>query len=312
MDLGFDSRQMFLECKFFANGTYHKLPCESIVEAILDANYGKCYGINLPDDMVQGTESKGLSLTINTFDSQNSKNETAIKRYEGLLLSVDGSMNPVAWEKTLVGGGVYLNLDVSLEHLQLMNVQNGDPSQPSAAPEGFKIRSKLIKNSYIVSTCHCLLNTEKRNIKVEYLKKYNFCTALDSTNCIVPNVTQDQDVVDAVASCRSRCHVQCDTWRYKMNPTTTPLNSRAYARLKPVPAGDILHLDLSYKSLEYKEFIQSYQITLDTFIGNLGGQITLWIGGSMITLLNVPIFLSNCIFARNSRKARRKMSVAAE
>uniref|UniRef100_A0A915HXN1 Uncharacterized protein n=1 Tax=Romanomermis culicivorax TaxID=13658 RepID=A0A915HXN1_ROMCU len=316
MEMGFDKEQIFLVCKFFANGMDHILNCSDIVQDILDTNYGKCWVVTLPDNLVQTTESKALSLTMNTLNSKNCRKDNFTKRYVGFFLSIDSETNPVSWEKVLIGGG-YLKMDIDLEHIQMMNIEGGDTPQPCVNNEDAKL--EIFNSSYsstlcqldcfvqqVTAQCNCLLSTEKRFIKTNYLSKMDFCSSLESIHCILPNVTNNPDSIDAINDCRSRCHVQCDSWRYKMNPSTTSLNPSAFGDFPGIPIADLLQIDLSFKTLEYSEFIQSYQITVDTFIGNLGGQITLWIGGSMITLVNVPIWIWSTTFRRTCSRWRSR------
>lgn len=320
MEGGFDLDQIFLNCSFWSSGGEESIPCRDIIQEVLDVNYAKCFLVGVKGRK-QTVESRGLSLTINTLNSNNSKDMDIVKRYKGLFLSVDDGekYNPTSWEKVLVGGGLYMKLDLSLEHLQLINIDTGDEdAQPCVSNE--KAQLRVMNASYSLSACQldcfidqmvkkcgCLLVMEKSAYKNEILQKNNFCESTDQSKCVIPKVVNDQKSSEEIDECRESCHIQCDSWRYKASPSSMALNPKAFEYLKPIPHTDLLKLDMSYRSLEYKEFIQSYQTTIDTFIGNLGGQITLWIGGSMITLINVPIAISAYLFKKSVDKARRRL-----
>jgi len=141
----------------------------------------------------------------------------------------------------------------------------------------------------------------------DLLSQLGFCEQSAQRDCIMPRVVNDQAASDAIDQCRDACHIQCDSWRFKAAPSTMALNALAFRHLLPTPHSDLLQLELAYRALEYKEFIQSYAISLDTFVGNLGGQITLWIGGSMITLINVPIAVSAFLFRKSVARARSRL-----
>jgi len=69
-----------------------------LAQEVLDVNYAKCFLVQA-GGRAQTVESRALSLTINTLNSQNSRDPQVVKRYKGLFLSVDDGFNPTSWEK---------------------------------------------------------------------------------------------------------------------------------------------------------------------------------------------------------------------
>lgn len=320
LDVGYDKNQMFLSCKFYQDNGTKFLPCSDVVKDVVDVNYGKCYSVAV-GDLQQDVEARGLSLIIDTFKSRITRDPNVSKRYNGLFLAVHyKQVNPAVWEKIMVGGGTYMNLDVALEHLQLIDVRRSDFHQPCVNSDDAKL--SVLDTPYsqsacqldcfmkkIVDTCHCILMMDRDSIIKDVLAKNEFCSRDHGEKCIVPKITNNLDAVEDVRVCKLNCHVACESWRYKVNPSTMVLNPLAFDNLPAnITYGDILQLDISYSRLEYVEFTQSLQTSVDTFIGNLGGQITGWVGGSMLTIIHIPILISKFLIRRSIKKARNTLA----
>lgn len=53
-----------------------------------------------------------------------------------------------------------------------------------------------------------------------------------------------------------------------------------------IPLSDVIDLRIAYNRLEYDELVQSPSKTLSQLISDFGGQLNLWLGASLISLIH--------------------------
>lgn len=80
----------------------------------------------------------------------------------------------------------------------------------------------------------------------------------------------------------------CVSTRYTILGSSSALNPTAFPHL---PAKDLIQLDISFGRLEINNMEQSFSKTIAQMIADMGGQVNLWMGASMITLIEFPVML---------------------
>jgi hypothetical protein len=84
-------------------------------------------------------------------------------------------------------------------------------------------------------------------------------------------------------------------------PPFTP-DERLAARMKLMEGkqqySSKIILDISYNHMTYVKITQSPSMTFSTFVGNIGGQIGLWIGASIISCVKIFIVLGPLVYTK--------------
>ena len=147
----------------------------------------------------------------------------------------------------------------------------------------------------------------------------NICTPRQFFNCVYTVLRfDDANVVDEqVAQCKSRCLPPCKNWRYEKTVTYAHFPSETARHFVKVPAKweelqNTIILEVFYTTLDYTVIQQMLTITPSSFVAQLGGQISLWIGGSIISVMQLFIYVFSyfCVYFRRTNGQRRRRSAA--
>lgn len=320
LNLGFDEEKIFQQCQFYGEEKQEKISCTEAVTPILDQRYGKCYQISV-GDMPQTNDARGLSLMLDTNSKRYVKDKNLIQNYAGLFVSVDSAYQPTSYEKVLVQPGTYTKMSLSLEHFVMMNLESGALIQPCKEND---VQNLTILNATytqsscqmeciyreVMDRCNCLPLINRDTILPEIRNKTDFCGKADIDGCIDANITNNDNAAKSIDECQNKCLPPCESWRYQIRSTGAPLNKLAFEGTDSLPGNasvdEIVLLDIAFTRLEYLELVQQPSMTFDTFVGNAGGQITLWIGGCMLTLLPLPLSLiAFCVMSCVARIHKR-------
>uniref|UniRef100_A0A915J2K6 Uncharacterized protein n=1 Tax=Romanomermis culicivorax TaxID=13658 RepID=A0A915J2K6_ROMCU len=316
MKTSFPRSKMFLDCSFWGiEGEIH-LPCQEIVREVLYINTMKCYEVSLKNTPYahQQVENRALSLTINSLISRQSSVYNP-KKIQGLNIRILDDGHCFGSGGVSVPGGVYMKLDLELQHLKTLNTKR-NPCTTDDESKSLRFFNSDYSDSACYVDCHfsnilekcgCLAMGDPATIKQSLYRVYKYCTLNDTgPNGCIGKLLNDTENLNQIDSCRKRCYPNCDRWLYKAKPTFSRLNKNFLStsienwrqqnrsndtRNEEIVFSDIVRLDIAFKSLEYIELEQSWKDTFSTFIGNLGGQMNLWVGCSMISMINIPFTL---------------------
>ncbi|CAB3399265.1 unnamed protein product [Caenorhabditis bovis] len=136
----------------------------------------------------------------------------------------------------------------------------------------------------------------------------SICTAKQLYHCFFLSLFDKYDT--KVAECKKRCKPPCHAWSYHKQvsystiPSSTTLlmmeNEQEWNELK-----SMIVLDVYYSQLDYTIIKHVIAMPLQSLIAQIGGQFSLWAGGSLISLCQIIIYLSRFFFHRCSMKKRR-------
>ncbi|CAK5078759.1 unnamed protein product [Meloidogyne enterolobii] len=142
----------------------------------------------------------------------------------------------------------------------------------------------------------------------------NICTPRQFFNCfyIVLQFTNASYVDDNVAKCKTMCLPPCRNWRFDKTISYANFPSEVAKhfvkdKTKWENLQNTIILDVFYTTLDYTVIQQMLTITPSSFIAQLGGQwlrltsklggqISLWIGGSIISVIQLIIYLISYLF----------------
>jgi len=139
------------------------------------------------------------------------------------------------------------------------------------------------------NNCQCLMLVDRSQFKEEVLKTTPFCTPKQFTECI--GSLPDNDAVQAsVKECLAHCYSPCDSYRYDMRASYAKMHEPAYSRFQLPPnvtTKQLIDLRIAFSRLEYAELIQQPLASFADLVANMGGQINLWMGASLISLFEM-------------------------
>lgn len=104
-----------------------------------------------------------------------------------------------------------------------------------------------------------------------------------------PSQPKECPAITEMESLLEECPVPCDTWAYDASVTLVNKGDETYSRLT-------IKFRNPKSVIVYQE---EYVISPDMFISNLGGQVSLWSGASMITIVHAVLYCA-------CRKPRKK------
>ncbi|VDP43108.1 unnamed protein product [Soboliphyme baturini] len=246
---------------------------------------------------------QGLLLLLNA-QLENYPTEKKVRpKTEGVLIMIDNDYNLYNFDFLNIQPSLYTRLSLSKEHHQYLNVPSGPKVQPCM--EEADVDLKVLNHSYsvtacrtdcflhaIVKHCDCVLAQDPRFLKKEVLASTRFCTSKDVEGCIRPKVTDSDDNQD-LQQCTERCHLPCDRWKFIVQATSMKLHRPSFDFLHKVNVSfeSLVYLQIAYSDLTYTSVSQEWAMEVDNFIADLGGEIGLWTGASMITFIHIPVML---------------------
>jgi len=227
-----------------------------------------------------------------------------------------------------VPAGSYTKLALSVTQLSFLDLRSGALVQRCAANDAARLA--LLGGRYSLASCRleCLLNASRaacrclpaldRRTLANATAALPLCTSAQLARCLAPHVASAGGAA-ALAACRQACLPPCDDLRcggtsqtgtsgqlaidrYEASTSGAPLNPDAFPAAAGADgeggAGELVLLDAALEHVETASFSQNSSMTFDFFVGNMGSQVTLWIGGCMLTLLPLPLsMLAFCCMA---------------
>ena len=114
--------------------------------------------------------------------------------------------------------------------------------------------------------------------------------------------------------CAEKCKHPCHYWEYYPTVTLTkfPSTSILSKWLNRSNLHNYILLEVFYERLEYTTVKHLYSMSPQQFISNLGGQLGLWVGGSILTLTQIIMFLLERLSEKKENICTRKSKTRVE
>lgn len=148
-----------------------------------------------------------------------------------------------------------------------------------------------------------------------YPSKLLSCTTSEVFGCLLKTFPNQTFIDNLLASCRRKCKPRCKYWQYAaaISYAKFPLqqaNKFAAVDDEWSKMQNSIILDVYYERSEYTVIKHFSAMTVHSFIANIGGQYSLWLGGSILTLIQLFVFLIQYSLARccGSTKSRNRRS----
>ncbi|VDO99422.1 unnamed protein product [Soboliphyme baturini] len=256
---------------------------------------------------MQKSKSKrqGLILIMNSQKTNYPVQRNLRPKTEGVIVSIHHLYNPYSFKYINVQSGLYTKMALSAEFDEYLDVDSGPKKQPCVSDD--EMNFKVFNLTYSVAACQmdcyqwetlsrcgCILAQEPRFIKTEVLEKTHFCTTKEINSCVVPNVTNDEVAQGAWEECSNQCFTSCSHWKYGVQLSTMKLYTPSFGFLSRynITPDSLVYLQIAFTDLEYTTITQDWAMQLDGFISDFGGQVGLWTGASMVTIIQVPVMLT--------------------
>lgn len=247
----------------------------------------KCYIIKGEDQLLGGF-GYGITIVIKTPDENKITWGRRMLHNTGVSVKLFAPTNGHESDLTFIPPGVHALMPLKATKYEFMN----DPPRYSCmddTPAEYSPSSCLDECifEHSINICNCrMLVVKSHGVPA--------CTPWMQTECFLRsflNMSKDwrRGKFD---QCRERCKQPCDYWSYQ--PTISYANfpsTSFYEYLGPDELESewsrYVILDVFYEKLEYTTIKHHHSVLSVTLMANIGGQVSLWIGGSILSLAQV-------------------------
>lgn len=94
------------------------------------------------------------------------------------------------------------------------------------------------------------------------------------------------ETVQQVRTCENNCRPACEEWVYQKSVTFNKLT------IEGNQSDRLVQLRIAYPRLMYNFLEEQETQTLDLVVGNIGGQLGLWLGGSVLSIVQILVLIS--------------------
>uniref|UniRef100_A0A0N5BX17 Acid-sensing ion channel 1 n=1 Tax=Strongyloides papillosus TaxID=174720 RepID=A0A0N5BX17_STREA len=168
----------------------------------------------------------------------------------------------------------------------------------------------LCRAKYFINKCGCT------PIIYNIIGEYKNCLPYEIYSCFLPNGTDTNSTLNVALLDLPTCHeckVDCDSWQYNIyNSYGDDFSIGALTYLKQkVPTWtnyyilkNIVAINIFYREIGYTEFSQKQSTTFVEVLSNIGGNMGLFLGMSVLSVVEVIIFFCKILWLTISKKRR--------
>uniref|UniRef100_A0A8C6YQT4 Acid sensing ion channel subunit family member 5 n=1 Tax=Nothoprocta perdicaria TaxID=30464 RepID=A0A8C6YQT4_NOTPE len=289
-----------LECEFFGK------PCYPEDFEHVFTEYGNCFTFNhndLPQKRTVSVSGRGLSLLFDVKQEQFTDDPSLGYIDAGITYVIHSPRELPRFDGLGLSTPVGMHAQVAIHQLKtIIQEYPWGECKPDMKLQHHKIYSTFgclreCKARYIQDWCGCLPFILPGNGTECDIQKFY--------TCVYPALYEiDLEGLCTVGTHNSTCPVPCEETDY---PTTVTYSSFAgekaikfiSAKLKKSPEyirQNLVHIDIKYNDLNYKTTQQQKALTVAELLADVGGQLGLFCGASMITIIELLeyIFTNFC------------------
>ncbi|XP_068798475.1 acid-sensing ion channel 5 [Struthio camelus] len=289
-----------LECEFFGK------PCYPEDFEHVFTEYGNCFTFNhndLPEKRRVSVSGRGLSLLFDVKQAQFTDDPSLGYIDAGITYVIHSPKELPHFDGLGLSTPVGMHAQVAIRHLKtIIQEYPWGECKPDIKLRHHKIYSTYgclqeCKAQYIQDWCGCLPFILPGNGTECDIQKFY--------NCVYPALYEiELQGLCTAGTHNSTCPVACEETDY---PTTVTYSSFAgekaikfiSAKLKKSPEyirQNLVHIDIKYHDLNYKMTQQQKALTVAELLADVGGQLGLFCGASMITIIELLeyIFTNFC------------------
>ncbi|KRY22214.1 Acid-sensing ion channel 1 [Trichinella patagoniensis] len=302
MRYSFSVDDVFLDC-VFRDTMMRQLNCNDVITEVLNPNWGKCFVVSV-GDRKQHVPGQGLVLVMNAQNDNYPTEKSLMPKTAGVIVSIHHDYNPYSFNYINVPTKSYTRMSLYAEYHEYLDVETGPKAQPCISEE--EKHFSVLDLEYNVAACQmdcfqnltltkcdCIILQDVSFVKADIRDSVHFCSPEEITNCVLPEVTNSNETQTLYESCCDKCHTSCSIWHYNVQSSSMGLHEPAFNFLQKynISLDNLVYLHIAHTSLEYTEVGQEWATEIDNLIADFGGQVGLWIGGNLITFIQIPIML---------------------
>ncbi|XP_030072974.1 acid-sensing ion channel 1C-like [Microcaecilia unicolor] len=316
---GHDIQEMLLDCEF------RGIRCSAFNFSTIFTRYGKCYTFNSGKEgheiltTLKGGTGNGLELMLDIQQDEylpvwGETDETSFEA--GIKVQIHSQDEPPFIDQLGFGVAPGFQTFVSCQQQQLMYLPPpwGDCRSSTMDSEFFSIYSITAcridcETRYLVENCNCRM--------VHMPGNANVCTPEQQKECADPalDFLIEQDNNYCV------CDTPCNMVRYGKELSMVKIPSKASAKYlarkfnktEQYIAENVLVLDIFFEALNYETIEQKKAYEVAGLLGDIGGQMGLFIGASILTILEIfdylyEVFRDKVLGFRDKKRPKRSHS----
>ncbi|XP_041122664.1 acid-sensing ion channel 2-like isoform X2 [Polyodon spathula] len=295
--VGHDMKEMMLSCKFKGQVcTYQDFK-------VVFTRYGKCYMFNsgqegkTPHTTMKGGTGNGLEIMLDIQQDEylpvwGETDETAFEA--GVRVQIHSQFEPPFVHELGFGVAPGFQTFVSTQEQRLTYLPPpwGDCQSTVSDSDFFRVYSITAcridcETRYLVENCNCKM--------VHMPGDAAFCTPEQYKECAEPAL----DMLTEKNSNYCVCRTPCNLTRYNKELSMVKIPSKTSARYlekkfnktEKYIADNILVLDVFFEALNYETIEQKKAYEVAGLLGDIGGQMGLFIGASILTILELFDYL---------------------
>ncbi|KHN88751.1 Acid-sensing ion channel 1 [Toxocara canis] len=228
---------------------------------------------------------------------------------DGIAVKLAERSRGIDHDLTFIPSGVHAIMPLSATKYEFMNDPPRYMCEEDADPTYSRVWCfEVCLTQASEDTCNCSLAA------ATVLRKPSICTTKQFFHCFATQLFSANNT-NIVEQCKAQCKPPCSYWQFQ--------KTVSYAHFPAKHTRFFVENDTEWESLQSTIILEVYYTSLDftvikhmvamtpsSFIAQIGGQISLWIGGSIISILQLFIYLFRGLYAsfRNkSLKARTKI-----
>ncbi|XP_061442893.1 acid-sensing ion channel 3 isoform X2 [Rhineura floridana] len=294
---GHDLGEMLWQC------TFRGVNCSASNFTVIFTRLGKCYTFNsgAPGHelltTVKGGTGNGLELMMNIQQDEylpvwGDADETSYEA--GVMVQIHGQEEPPSVDQLGFGVAPGFQTFVSCQQQRLLYLPppwgdcKSNPTESAFFANYSMAACRLdCETRYLAENCNCRM--------VHMPGNANLCTPEQYKECADPAL----DFLVEKDSKFCSCQTPCETVRYGKELSVVKIPSKAsakylakkYNRSEQYIAENLLVLDIFFEALNYETIEQKKAYEVAGLLGDIGGQMGLFIGASLLTILEIFDYL---------------------
>jgi hypothetical protein len=277
--------------------------CNNLTEIMTSA--GKCFRIRGIEQQGEGY-GQGMRLVIKLPHHLYNPGVNQILNY-GFVIKLAERDRGIDNDITFIPAGVHAILPLTATRYEFKD----DPPRYSCDKDVDNTYSRVWCFEVCITEraeqqCNCSLAAASR------LRHPKICTALEYFTCFAPAIFGDLGLDPELSQmCKSRCKPPCQYWQYTKAPSFAPfhMEQAKYFVQSDEELEELKHtvlLEVFYTTLDHTYIKHVDAVTANTLAAQLGGQFSLWVGGSIISVIQVILYFSVASIVTSWRKLCRK------
>nr|XP_015199693.1 PREDICTED: acid-sensing ion channel 1 isoform X7 [Lepisosteus oculatus] len=309
---GHDIKDMLLACR------YKGVECSAEDFRVIFTRYGKCYTFNSGQDgrpllvTMKGGTGNGLELMLDIQQDEylpvwGETDETSFEA--GIKVQIHSQDEPPFIDQLGFGVAPGFQTFVSCQEQRLVYLPQpwGDCKATPMDSDFFDTYSITAcridcETRYLVENCNCRM--------VHMPGDAPYCTPEQYKECADPAL----DFLVEKDNNYCVCETPCNTTRYGKELSFVKIPSKASAKYlakkfnksEQYIADNILVLDIFFEALNYETIEQKKAYEVAGLLGDIGGQMGLFIGASILTILELFDYLYEVVKYKVCRCSRKK------